>query len=243
MQDAKRVNFLVWMVFLLSVVTSICLGMMSYTLYTGELPFGLRQHELFSDLHFEAPEKVEKPAIIPVDIGTRDEVALRTLSEELNKKVEELAKRETDLKAKEELFDALQKSVSDAQDKVTEAVNDLDNKKAENLKEIQKAEEKLQERITAYDKRVEEAQSKRVKDVAQTLSAMTPSTAMHLLADFENTQAADILLEMTDEKRSEILAEMIEGKDIGGRKLNELGVKKFREKARELMFELRKVQK
>ncbi|NQZ56527.1 MAG: hypothetical protein HRT88_03525 [Lentisphaeraceae bacterium] len=241
MQDAKRVNFLVWMMFLLSIVTSLCLGMMSYTLFTGELPFELRQHELFQDYTFEAPPKIEKAAIIPIDIGSRDELALRTLSRELNNKVDELAKREVDLTAKEELFDALQKSVNDAQDKVTAAVNALDDKKAMNLEAIQKADKALDDKMEKFQLRFDEAQSERVKKVASTLEAMKPSTAMHLLADFDVPEAANLLLNMTEAKRSAIISEMIEGKSIGDRKLNDLGVKKFRDKARELMFELRKL--
>ena len=76
MKDSKKVRLLLLMVFLLSALSSACMGIVAYQLATGELPFEIEAQFKFRDEPIKVEEKIILSADVPIKNNKIDEATV-----------------------------------------------------------------------------------------------------------------------------------------------------------------------
>ena len=236
MDNGKKVKILSWLMFLMSCVLSMSLGLVMYVLRTdGQLPFDLPGNIDFRDETYQAPKKEMKAAKIPYTTGSIDEVTLRTLDGQLRRQQEILQKKEKDIDEKQAVFEQMQVANEQAKKIIDEKLKELEEKSIAQEKKFKENQKILQDERIALQKKIEGTDTDVVKRIASTLAVMKADTAMQLVYDLDLHEASRLLDEMEEVNRSAILSKMIES---AGPLKNA-----YRKKANELIVELRKLKK
>jgi len=245
MNDSKKITLLSWMLFLLSLVCSLCLGIVMFTIRSdGDLPFELRGEGIYRDENYLAlKEEIKgiKREEMPIDVSSiNDEVALRKLSGELLKNKKMLEKREKDLEQRERALNATLRSIEAKSAVVREMLDQNKASQEASVIDITNKEGTLNQNKSDFEKKWKNANAAIAKKTADTLAAMKAQTAMSFIYDLEVEEGARLLDQMEEAKRSEILSTMVESTKIDGRDLSVVERSAYKKRANELLLELGK---
>jgi hypothetical protein len=241
MDESKKIRMLLLLVFLLSAVCSMCLGLATYTHITGELPFDLETHYKFRSESYGAREKKMNAAIVPIQEGTIDEITLRKLHNEMKEKEILLNNKEERLLETEELVKSLLASTETARKKTADTLTAINKAREDKKAEFKKMTADLNSDEAALANSLKTVDGDIVKQIAATLEDMKPLTSMIILNDLDLVEASRLLNSMKKEKRAAILSEMIEVTEVNGVRLSVKDKINFRKKANEIIKELRKM--
>ena len=240
MDNSKKVKMLLVMLMLTSCVAAFCLGTLAYTFATGEMPFDVRALEQFKpDMPVEKPK--QKAAVIPYQVDSPDEITLRELANDFTDKINSLNEREKQIEESKVTMEAL---IENAKTIRTETVAKLDEIKVEKKKktdEIAAAKKSLEDAQKAFDESQVNLEEKIIKKIAGTLSLMQATASMVIISDLDVLESARFLNEMTPQKRSEILSQMITTTKLNDKDLSAADQLSFRLKVNEIIKELRKL--
>ncbi len=243
MKDSKKVRLLLLMVFLLSALSSACMGIVAYQLATGELPFEIEAQFKFRD----DPPKIEEEVIISADVPIKDnKIDEATVHKEYLLFYEQrikLKEKEKMLLGTQRLIDENIKTAKLIEQRTIEKLNEI---KAERVAQkadqdaslnlIKQAQQKFDNDRVVQEKTISQR-------IATTLSRMEAVTAMVLISDLDIKTSAKLLNLMQQDSRSKILAQMVEAKKIAGypEPLPLSTKTQLRKKANEIILELRKL--
>lgn len=244
MQESKKVRLLLLMVFLLSAVSSACMGFVAYQLATGELPFDIETYYKFRD---DPPVKVEVEevlsAVVPLRDNKIDEATVQREYKLFYEQRVKLVEKEKKLNNIQNLIDAqiqlAEKMDKDTMDKLTMIKAEREDKTiADEIAEktLRQLEKDIKDQKIVQDEKIS-------RTIATTLSEMKPVTAMVLISDLDTVLSAKLLNLMEATRRSEILAEMIQATTIAGYPdpLPTSTRVQLRKKANEIILELRNI--
>jgi flagellar motility protein MotE (MotC chaperone) len=241
MNETKKVRILLLMMLIMSGVCSMALGLMAYTVVTGELPYDINSYYLFRDETYAGREKEMKAADLPISQGTIDEITLRKLHEELQKKGDALKADEERVSQNKDLVEQLVQQSTAIKTKTEEILENIRKEKESQKNDYEKMNSDLDAKRKDFEDRMSYVDTKIVEKIAATLASMKPQTAMLILNDLEIAESSRMLNKMDKEKQASILSQMIEATEINGVKLSQIDKVSFRRKANEIIAELRKL--
>lgn len=240
MEENKKVKLLLMMLLLTSCVAAFCLGTLAYTMGTGELPYEIKVPEQFkSDIPKEQPKY--KAAAIPIDESTPDEVTLRSLHDELQEKTKKLSVKESEIQESIKTMEQLVASANDIDAKTQAKLTEILAARKAKVDDIKGLQDKLDLDKKAFIDSQSNLDAKIINRIALTLADMQAENAMIILSDLDAIETARMLNEMTLQKRSDILEELVRVTKINGKTLTPADQLSFRKKANEIVLELRKL--
>ena len=240
MENSKKVKILLMMLLLTSCVAAFCLGTLTYTFATGEMPFELKALEQFRpDIPEEQPK--HKAAIIPYQVRTPDELTLRELADDFTDRINSLNDREKQIEESKVTMEALIKNAETIRTETVAKLEEIKKEKESKLSEIAAAKKALDDAQKAFDDSQVNLEEKIIKKIAGTLSLMQPTASMVIISDLDVLESARFLNEMDARKRSEILSQMVTVTKLNDKELSNTDQLSFRLKANEIIKELRKL--
>lgn len=240
MEENKKVKLLLMMLLLTSCVSAFCLGILAFTMATGELPFDMKIPEQFkSDIPKEQPKY--ETAEIPIEDRTPDELSLRTLHDELLEERKRLALKEQEIGESIKTMEQLVSNANDIDAKTQKVLEDIKAERKKKVDDIVAEQKKLDFEKDAFLKSQALLDKEIVNRIALTLADMQPSSAMVILSDLDAIETARMLNEMNLQNRSAILEQLVTITELNGNKLKPADQLSFRKKANEIVLELRKL--
>jgi len=193
MSDKPIARSLALVVFVSASVSAFCLGALTFTLVTGELPFGLIPH-------FIAPVK-KKPARMatprqtlesgPGASARLDEEFLKAFYTELSKEKEKIAEERKKLAASQKIAEEIKKEAFKMQ---------------EQMKQVQ---DKVNSLLVFMDKK----EISNVQKMSLIISGLDSATASKMLMEYDDDMAARVLYFMNQKKSSEIIGQIMSQAD------------------------------
>ena len=240
-EDDKKVKLLSMIVLLLSVVCSLCLGTVTYVMVTKELPFEIQQHFLFDDKNYGPLDDEYKAADIPINASSVDEVTLLKLHDKLKQKEMDLSEKLKNYEQTKGMLDDLNMTSMKIKEETAKKLAEIQQERKDKAAEIKQLMADLDAEREKFDEEKKNVDAAIITKIASTLASMKPSTAMIIINDLDVTESARLLNQMTKEQRSDIIAQMIEITDFGGKTLKDTERLNFRRKANEIILEIRKL--
>ena len=247
MEDTKKVSkLLLFICFLFSLVAAGSLGLASYVLATGKLPFDKKAFlEKVPQAEKIMPEEKKEEATekntakLPVIQGTSSEADLINFENHLKAKQAEYNKLIEDHEKKDELFKETIKKLEQEGEKLQA----LHKKNLADLDAEMKARQaELDSRSRVLDSRETDIKKKllgNIKGLAETISVMGKNTAAALLKDLDLQASTLILSNMEKEKQGEVLSALMEGAPITGQQLKPKELEEYRKRANDLVNALK----
>lgn len=240
MEEKKKVRLLLMLLLLTSCVAAFCLGTLTYTMATGELPYDIEIPKQFkSDMPKVKPKY--KAAEIPIEDQTPDELTLRSLHDELMEKKKKLVDKEDAIKESIKTMEQLVSSASAIEAKTVVALEDIKKARQAKIVDVEVLQKKLDFDIKKFTESKSNLDAKIINRIALTLAEMEARNAMLILSDLDAIETARMLNEMTLQKRSKILEALVSAVEINGKTLTPEDQLSFRKKANEIVLELRKL--
>jgi len=174
-------------VFISSSVSAFCVGALTFTLITGELPFGMVPHFRVT---VKKKAVISKPALEkgPGTSARIDEDFLESFYKELTAEREKIAEERKKLVASQKIAEEIKKEafkmqeqMRQVQDKVNGLLVFMDNKEISN-----------------------------VKKMSGIISGLDSATAAKMLMEYDDNMAARVLYFMNQKKSSEIIGQVMQ---------------------------------
>lgn len=240
MENSKKVKMLLLMLMLTSCVAAFCLGILTYTLATGEMPFDIKALEQFKpDIPEEKPK--HKAAVIPYQVRTPDELTLRELADDFTDRINSLNEREKQIEESKVAMEALINNAETIKAETVAKLEEIKKEKVDKLSEIGAAQKALDDAQKAFADSKVNLEKTIIEKIAGTLSLMPSNASMIIISDLDILESARFLNEMTPQKRSEILSQMVTVTTLNEKTLSANDQLSFRLKANEIIKELRKL--
>lgn len=192
MPDKSIARSMALVVFVSSSVSALCLGALTFTLITGELPFGLIPH-------FTAPVKKNTVSAAPKSVlengpgasARIDEDFLKSFYDELSAEKEKIAGERKKLAASQKIAEEIKKEAFKMQ---------------EQMKEVQN---KVNSLLVFMDKK----EISNVQKMSAIISGLDSATAAKMLMEYDDDMVARILYFMNQKKSSEIIGQVMSQPD------------------------------
>lgn len=207
---AKLMAFLF---FLSSCVTAFCLALMSFTLVTGELPFGMEP---------VVEESKQPPPGEGVEIegegqgkakeAEQDKTRTIVLTEEEISTLESLSEKDRGLHL---IFSALEQKRERLEEdrKAIEKKEQVAEELLRNARKVQESLEKKEEAIRGLLETIDETERKNAKRLAEWVANAEPVASSRMLLEMEKKLASRVLYYMENRNTSEIINQMMSAKD------------------------------
>ncbi len=194
MKDQTSKKLLAFLTFASSSVSAFCLGIMAFTLTTGELPFGIAPLMVFDEAPVEVPEV--KPAPPDHQPPVDAEKHAVHLFNQLQSARNDLASEERRIEDRRRYIETMSDNVGNMQAKLDES----------------------EARIRTLLDIIEQKEVENVRQLTKVVSGMEVTAGAEMLMAFEDPLPSRVLYYMKPEKKTAMLTTMMRTDDVDMKK-------------------------